>query len=51
MTLDCYPFSMDILKNIQCSAADLEALKDMYVGNREDEKPALPGKASIAAVS
>lgn len=46
--LNCQPFTIQLLGDIKVSAHDLEALKDLYVGNRDgEEKPALPNVASI----
>lgn len=40
--MKCEPFTIQTFSDMKISAADLEALKSLYVGNREDEgKPAL----------
>lgn len=43
--LDCSPFTLDLIADIKISAQDLEALSDLYIGNREDQ-----GKPSLQSV-
>lgn len=43
--LKCDPLTLQMLEDIKISAQDLEALKGLYIGNREDE-----GKPSLSAV-
>lgn len=40
--MKCDPFTLQVLEDIKISAQDLEALKGLYIGNREEgEKPSL----------
>lgn len=43
--LNCDPFTLQTLEDVKLSAQNLEALQELYIGNREDE-----GKPSLKAV-
>lgn len=50
LELDLQPLTLDTLSDFKISAQDLEALKGVYAGNSEFEKPAVPADAGLKAV-